>query len=60
MKALIDKFNEKQGILRDDRKPTHRNNMTFEPIIWGQSIRPNFPVTSYMESFIDHKALQKH
>lgn len=60
MKALIDQFNDKKGVLRAERKQTTQNVTSLEPIIWGQSIRPNFPVTSYMESFIDHKAFDKH
>ena len=57
VQALVEKFNKQGGILRGDRLPSLKNNLSLDPIIWGQSIRPNFPITSYMEQFIDHTAL---
>lgn len=35
MKALIDQFNDKKGVLRAERKQTTQNVTSLEPIIWG-------------------------
>jgi hypothetical protein len=59
LKAIVEKFRQKNGVLRGERLPSNANNLSFDPMLWGYSIWNNFPQTSYMESYVDHqKVLQ--
>lgn len=57
VKSLIDHFKETNGQLRGDRKASNQNNTSNEPILWGQSIRPTFPVSTYTEFYVNHALL---
>jgi hypothetical protein len=58
LKAIVEKFKQKNGVLRGDRQPSNANNLSFDPILWGPSIWNNFPTTAYMENFLDHSKVE--